>query len=125
MPFCHRAILDSIKENSCSQSPYPSISCEWRKGVSYESLSPDCVKDEMSDAYVVTFSLPCIEKDDIDVMISEGLISIEGTYKDKVVFSTIREIPCDVEVERVSADFDNGILQVTFPKIKPIHVKVQ
>ena len=125
MPVCPHAKFFSKDEDLYPQYPYPTMPCEWRKGVSYESFSPDCIKDETPDAYIVTFNVHGILREDIDVTISEGLIAIEGNYKGMPAFSTIREIPCDVEVEKVSATLKNGVLEVTFPKVKPLHIKVQ
>ncbi len=76
----------------------------------------------------VTAELPGLEEKDIDVELANGILSIKGEKKTETedkdrLFSECyygrfeRRIPVDeVEEDKVSASFKNGVLTVTLPK---------
>ncbi len=96
---------------------------------------------ETSDAYKIMAELPGMEKDDIKVTIHDNLLTISGARKraeadDKNViwaerhwgdFSRTFRLADGLDQSQVSADYKNGVLEVTIAKkeeTKPKEVQI-
>ena len=95
---------------------------------------------ETEDGYRVRATLPGFKPDQVEVTVSDGVLSIEakrseekteenGRYLRREVFSgNYRRqltLPRDVKAEDITADFENGVLTVQVPRApKPQPVKV-
>ncbi|MEV7954449.1 Hsp20/alpha crystallin family protein [Streptomyces sp. NPDC058316] len=95
---------------------------------------------ETDDAYVVEAELPGIERQDIDIEISDRELCITGEYKECEREGALRHstrraghfeyrtlLPTDLKAERVTATLADGVLTVTVPKAqaaKPHHVEI-
>ncbi|HEY1792730.1 MAG TPA: Hsp20/alpha crystallin family protein [Opitutaceae bacterium] len=87
------------------------------------------------DNTYVRAELPGVARDAIGVEIVDGSLSIKATRKDNrgetedtVDFSRLVSLPDDVQSDKVSAAYENGILTVTLPRreeSKPRKVTVQ
>nr|CAH7733917.1 unnamed protein product [Callosobruchus chinensis] len=106
------------------------------------SLLPACDFYETKESYCLSLELPGISKESIDVSISSDSLIVKGEKtcnnesKDKQFYHRERyygsfyrsiQLPVNVEQDKVSANFSDGILHVTIPKsekhIKRIDVK--
>ena len=92
----------------------------------------------------LTFEVPGMEKGDIKIVVEDNILTVSGERKftdekseDNFVRAEIRSgsfsrgftLPDTVDAEKVSADYKNGLLEVTLPKKeekkpKQIEVKV-
>ncbi len=94
-------------------------------------LSPRIDISEKDDQIVVCAELPGLEEKDVDVTLTDNVLTIKGekklekeekergyTYTERTYGSFERRIPIDAEVlsDKVSAAFKNGVLTVTLPK---------
>jgi len=97
---------------------------------------------ENNDSVVVKAELPGVEKDQISVEVKDGILSLRGERKfEKEVkeesyhriersygsFQRSFSLPVSVDQEKVTAQFRNGVLEVTLPKkeqAKPKQVQV-
>ncbi|SFF85679.1 HSP20 family protein [Halopelagius inordinatus] len=89
------------------------------------------VADE-DDEFVVVADLPGVEKEDIDLTITERVLTIEATHetdeqhgseeyirrerRHESVRRTVR-LPEDIVADEASASYNNGVLTVTLPKV--------
>lgn len=89
------------------------------------------ISDE-DDEFVVVADLPGVEKEDIDLTITERVLTIEATHETSAehdseeyirrerrhesVRRTVR-LPEDVVADEASASYNNGVLTVTLPKM--------
>jgi HSP20 family protein len=95
------------------------------------SVSPRIGISEKDDQIVVSAELPGLDEKDVEVTLTDNVLSIRGekklekeekergyTYTERSYGSFERRIPLDVEVlsDKVSATFKNGVLTVTLPK---------
>lgn len=69
------------------------------------------------DDIAVTFEMPGVERNDIDVQITEDKVTIEAktegrTYKKEV------GLPHEVDSEKSKATYNNGVLEVCIPMVK-------
>ena len=113
-------------------------------GESDHSMSPAIDVSETEHAYTVRAELPGIKKDDLDVSINDGVLTINAEsryeHEDKEKGRVIRQerrygkfvrsmrLGGDVDEANVSADYTDGILTLTLPKsdkVKPKKIDVK
>ncbi len=91
------------------------------------------------DDLIVKASLPGISKDDVDITVTDGMLTLRGEYKTNEddagkayhireqrygVFERSLSLPTDVEVDKAKAEFENGILTITLPKAEAVKPKL-
>ena len=96
-----------------------------------EITSPTVDLYEEKDDIVVKAELPGLEKDDIEVNLSDNRLTIRGEKKQEEEvkrenyyrsersygsFSRTLELPREVQTDKVKAAFKNGILEIRLPK---------
>jgi HSP20 family protein len=106
---------------------------------------PSLDVSETKDNLVVKAELPGLDPKDIDISVANGVLSIKGEKKqekeekeenyhliERSYGSFVRSVrlPKDVQGEKISASYKNGILKVTLPKSeeakkKEIKIKVE
>jgi HSP20 family protein len=84
-------------------------------------------------AYHIEVDLPGVKKEDINVDVSDNMLTISGerSHKKEVKeedyykcesnygkFQRSFTLPSDADGENISASSDNGVLEVTIPKLK-------
>jgi HSP20 family protein len=99
---------------------------------------------EQNDAYLVEVELPGLSKDDVKITMENNILTVQGEKKqekeekrgnyhrtERVYGSFQRSftLPSSVKNEKIEAQYKNGILTVTLPKVeeakpKAIEVKV-
>lgn len=117
----------------------------WFRTDEMELRPPTVDVFEEKDDIVVKAELPGIEKDDIDVNLTDHSLTIKGEKKkeeevkeenyyrsERSYGSFLRtlELPKEVRADRVKASFKNGILEVRMPKteeakVREVKVKVE
>ena len=100
---------------------------------------------ENDDSYMILADLPGVAKDDIEVRLENGVLSISGEKRvDKETgkgtrnhrterfhgsFSRRFTLPSAVDADRVNADYKDGVLHLAIPKVeeekrKAIDIKI-
>jgi HSP20 family protein len=94
--------------------------------------------------YEITLELPGVDKDAIDISLHEGVLTVKGekhserkeegegyffSEREYGRFQRTFRLPGDAQGDKVSADFSNGVLKITVPKMaeeteKPKKIKV-
>ncbi|MDR9486188.1 MULTISPECIES: Hsp20/alpha crystallin family protein [Sediminimonas] len=97
-------------------------------------LAPASDASVGDDAYTITMELPGVEEGDIDVSVSDGVITVKGeksaTREDKGdtwyfserqygAFSRAFRLPQDADGDKVAAKLKDGILTLSVPKRGP------
>ena len=98
------------------------------------SWRPTVDISETKKAYLIKAELPEVEKDDIDVSIENGLLTISGERRFESEeedetrhrvermygsFSRSFSLPSDADEAHISAKSKNGMLKVRIPKVSP------
>ena len=93
---------------------------------------------ETEDAYIVTASIPGINPDDIDITLEDNVLTIKGETQSESdedntryhlrerrfgSFSRSLRFPVVVNAEAVSANYTNGVLNLTVPKAEEVKPK--
>jgi len=96
-----------------------------------ESTWPRVDMDETDEAVRITAELPGVEKDNIDISVTDDRITIRGEKKEQEEkkgkgyyklersygsFQRSFYLPCEVESDRVDATFKDGVLTIILPK---------
>lgn len=90
----------------------------------------DLHEDADRNVVTVTFELPGVKKDDVNIEVHDGHLTVSGTAKasegegdgyshrerESGKFSRTLRLPRGVKKEEISASMENGVLTVTFPK---------
>ena len=98
---------------------------------------------EEDERITITAELPGIEKKDVRISIQENVLTLEGEKTRKVEekddrfcrcersygrFSRSFTLPSKVDADKISADFNDGILMVSLPKVaeaKPRQIEIR
>ena len=104
--------------------------------------SPRADVYETQDHVVVQLDLPGVKSEDVDVQCEKGMLSVKGERKFNEVeqrqyyrvenvygpFERYFEIPRTLNVEKIEAKYNAGVLTLTFPKTeeaKPKKIAIQ
>ena len=102
----------------------------WRSDFSWSSLpAVDVVENEK--AFEISAELPGLEKNDVEVILSENVLTINGEKKEEKEennqgyyvserrygsFTRSFRLPEGANADKIEAHFKNGVLRVTVPK---------
>ena len=126
--------------NSFFDMPFSSNS--GRTGQLFTGWSPALDLYESGDHFVAVVELPGMRKEDIEISLHDGTLTISGERKHESnngetaqrserYVGTVRRsiaVPTRVDANKVSATYQDGILKVTLPKAeeaKPKQIKVR
>ena len=74
------------------------------------------------DSVVIDASMPNVSKEEINVIASQGTLIIEISHKG-TIYSKKLQLEANVNPERASATFKNGILEVVMPIVEMAYMK--
>lgn len=113
----------------------------WERQPGALSLALDVA--EQDDAFIVKASIPGVPADDVEITLTDNVLTIKGEMKDdKEVKETnyhLRErrfgsfmrsvtLPTSVDADKIEAVNENGVLTLTLPKaeaVKPKKIEVK
>ncbi len=132
-PMTLREAMDRLFEESVVR---PATGQGWRGGLALDVMEDD-------DNVIVKAEAPGMAPEDIDITIQDDVLSIRGEYKEEKAdegkhyhhreirtgsFERRIALPRAVNSDKAEAEFKDGILTLTLPKledIKPRRVKVR
>ena len=85
---------------------------------------------ETPESYVITAEVPGVGREDLDIQVNEGRLTLSGVRRGRHVpceqyhrverghgsFSRTFQLPLPVDAEHIAADLRDGVLTVTCPK---------
>ena len=110
--------------------PLPDIESFWCRDLGFK-VTPAMDIVEKDKAFEVTAELPGLDVKDVDVRVSNGMLTIKGERqeekeektKDRYVserrygsFRRTLQVPGSVDAEKIEASYKSGVLSVTLPK---------
>jgi HSP20 family protein len=128
--------MDRLFERAFEDGPLS----QWQSSTNW-GLALDVAEND--DAFIVTASVPGTKPEDIDITVTDNVLTIKGEYKsDEAVdedsyhirerrygsFGRSISLPHTVNADQVEAKYENGVLTLTVPKaeeIKPHRIKVK
>jgi len=121
--------------NALGRAPFAGDNPELRKTLEWR---PSVDISETSRHYLIKAELPEVEKDDVDVAVENGVLTISGERRYEVEeetetkhriesmygrFSRSFTLPSDADESRISAKSKNGVLKVRIPKMEAVKEK--
>ena len=117
----------------------PFLPAGWRR-VPTEDLvwAPSIEVIEKEDKFLVKAELPGVKEEDINISLSGNVLTIEGEKKTESEertkgyyytessygsFSRSMAIPSTIDVGKIEANYDKGVLQITLPKTPEVKSK--
>ncbi len=88
---------------------------------------PRCDVEETDKAFLMSFDLPGVKKENINIEVKDGVMTLTGERKSETKkdgyserfygnFQRSFSIPVHVDSEKIEARYENGVLQVALPK---------
>lgn len=95
---------------------------------------------ELEDAFTVKLTMPGIDKDNIDISLTDGVLTVKGETKDDeekegengkwlvrehkhfTYYRSVR-LPSEVQADKAEAEYKNGVLLLTLPKAEEVKPK--
>jgi HSP20 family protein len=131
-----RNLMDRVFNENLSGAPV-----QWQRGSEGMSLALDVAEED--DTYVVKASVPGVKPEEIDVTLTDNVLTIRGEMKaDEEIKEEsyhVRErrwgsfmrsvtLPAPVDQEKIDAHYENGVLTLRLPKseaVKPRRIAVR
>ncbi len=103
----------------------------WEAAAPQPVFNPRVDVREEKDAVVLSAEIPGVEKDNLNVEINDGVITLSGTkqvdaeadeqgvYRAERSFGEFKRsfvLPDTIDAERIDAQYRHGVLKVTLPK---------
>ena len=136
MESLHRE-MDRLFDDFWRDAAQPSLTPDlWALG----EVAPRADETEDDRAYHVAVELPGMDEKDIEVTLSEGLLTIRGEkrdegektgkdyYRKERTFGAFRRslaIPGEIDESKIKASFNKGVLTIDLPKSEEARKKVK
>ena len=133
------ALLPILRRNTLFDFPSFSLFDRFKDGQSNErSWLPDLDVSETDKEFIIRAEATGIEKDDIDITLTEGLLTIKGEKKHENEekeedyhliersygsFARTLRLPSDVEHDKIDANYKDGVLKLVIPKPEKVEPK--
>lgn len=106
----------------------------------HDELTPKVDESEDEKAFHVKVELPGMAEEDVDITLSDGVLTIRGEkkreeeeegkdyYRSERSFGTFRRslpVPVEVEESKIDAKFVKGVLYIELPKSKEARSKIK
>lgn len=123
--------IDRVFDEAFSTEPVT----RWRRGTGW-GLALDVTEDE--DGFVVKASVPGVNPDDLEITLTDNVLTIKGERKEEKEvdeeryhlrerrygsFSRSITLPVKVDEAGIDATCDNGVLTLSIPKAEEIKPK--
>jgi len=90
-------------------------------------IAPKITVDNTEDGHSINMAVPGISKDDLKVDVEDKRLTISfdeensenSNYRFQRSFTRSWNLPENIDLQKVSADYDNGILTVNIPNLEP------
>jgi len=118
-----------------------SIAPEFSSLTTEREWAPEVDITEDAESITVKTELPGMQRDDIEIDVANGVLSIKGEKKEEKEekkktwhrrevrygsFARSFTLPTDVKSDKASATYDNGVLTIVLPKEeKALHRKIE
>lgn len=94
---------------------------------------------ETENAFEVKLTMPGIDKDNLDISVTDGVLTVKGETKEDeekeengkwlvrehkhVAYYRSVRLPSEVQAEKAEAEYKNGVLLLTLPKAEEVKPK--
>ena len=112
-----------------------SINADYPSNFNYNSWSPQFEVLDIDSAYMLRGDFPGVSKKDVNIEISDGILTVSGErkniYKNYMDSYNYSDIPCgkfsrsfnlpdDIKEDQINAKMKDGVLSLEIPRMAPI-----
>jgi HSP20 family protein len=131
--------LPILRRNSLFDLPSFSLFDRFLDGSEDDrSWLPDLDVSETNTEFIVRAEVPGIDKEDIDITLTDGLLTIKGEKKHENEekeedyhfierrygsFARTLRLPREVEYDKIDANYKDGVLKLIIPKPEKVEAK--
>lgn len=136
-----RQAMDQLFQDNFNRMSQPGYANGGANDNTTAALTPRADAWESSDELMIELSLPGVNPDDVDIVFEQDTLTIQGNFQNSEEGRNwvLRERPrgtfrrrftlqVPVDVEKVEANYQNGILSLRLPKsevVKPRKISVK
>ncbi len=129
--------MERMFENFFSRGLLHPLNMDWAKlpkeATAFQGKTPSVDVIDRDKEIIVKAELPGVEKDDLDISVTQNTVTIKGTtsHEEKEEdgnfyhcemshgsYSRTLSLPAEVDDAKANAKFKNGVLKLTLPKLK-------
>jgi HSP20 family protein len=131
--------LDDMRRSFDEGFSTPLLPAIWRRLPAEErEWNPAVEVYEKEDRFVVKAELPGLTDEDVDISVTDGALTVKGEkrtehevkedeyhWSERTYGTFLRTValPTNVDAEKIGATFDNGILEISLPKVAEVQPK--
>lgn len=108
----------------------------WDRLTSHEPRMPKVDMIDRDKEVVIRAEIPGVERKDLDISVTDNTVTIKGSsrhehkeeegdyYRCEIAHGTFARtlaLPGEVDADQAKASFENGVLELTLPKLKSAH----
>ncbi len=111
---------------SYSFRAYPRDKFFTTNGMEFNFDIPKYEIQDDGDELVIIVEMPGVTKEEIDLNVTENYIDIKAEVNKENFqkkYQVRISLPCEVNPDKAKATYNNGILEITVPKLKPQKTK--
>jgi HSP20 family protein len=111
---------------SYSFRAYPRDKFFTTDGMEFNFDVPKYEIQDDGDELVIIVEMPGVTKEDIDLNVTENYVDIKAEVNKENFqkrYQVRISLPCEVNPDKAKATYNNGILEITVPKLKPQKTK--
>ena len=121
--------MNRLFDNLIDQGSAPPESGGGRSMLSGASMSPPAMEVHQDESHIeITAELPGVKEEDVDLSVEDGILALSGEKKSERQsengysersygrFERRITLPSNIDEEKCSADFRDGVLTITLPK---------
>jgi len=109
-----------------------------RRALAVREWTPKLDMFDRGDRVIIKAELPGVNKEDIDLSVAGGILTIKGERKaeeeveDEDYYCCERyrgsfyraiQLPADVDTDKIEANYENGVLEINLPKVPEVTPK--
>ncbi len=111
---------------SYSFRAYPKDNFFTTSGMEFNFDVPKYEIQDDGDELVIIVEMPGVTKENIDLDVTENYVDIKAEVNKENFqkkYQVRISLPCEVNPDKAKATYNNGILEITVPKLKPQKTK--
>jgi HSP20 family protein len=131
-------LLASNEEDFHEESPFPTGTSSWKVAFKPHTWHPPTDLYETEDNFIIRVEVAGMNQEEFCVSLNDDILDITGTRPDEFLrrafhqmeipfgeFRTTVHVPSPVDGSRVGAEYRDGFLEVTLPKVPTSMINIK
>ena len=131
-PSLFNSLIDGVHRNSIFDSFFDDVFRTPSLRVFSQNNPVKVHVDKTDESYDVSVAAPGISKEEVDVTVKENVLTVSHEHQKEdndnyfcTSFSKSWTLPSDVNADKITAKYEQGVFNVSIPRIKPVEPEVK